>query len=344
VSALQRGLWYALFAAIAFGATTPLIALLGSGAGAWSTAGWLYLGSAIFAAAVEWKPVTLAHGFRRNAPLLTAIAVIGGMLAPAAYVIGLRDAGPFFASLTLNMEAPFSVAIAALAFREHISRRVLVAMLAIVVGASILSAGGSAQGGLHAGVLLVVLATALWALDNALSSRLGALDSRITVFWKSAIGAVLSLLTGALLHESAGAPGAVLSLLLIGAVGYGASLVLYLRAQQTFGVARTASVFATAPFIGAAGAVAIGRTPLNAAGIAAFAAMAFGAFLHATERHAHRHHHHAQAHSHPHRHDDLHHDHTHDAPVAGEHVHSHDHTEIEHTHDHAPDPEHSHTH
>lgn len=344
MSALQRGFWYAFLAAIAFGATTPLIALLGSGAGSWSTAGWLYLGSAIFAAAVEWKPVALARGFRRNAALLMAIAVIGGMLAPAAYVIGLRDAGPFFASLTLNMEAPFSVAIAMLVFREHVSRRVIVAMLAIVVGASILSAGGSAQSGLHAGVLLVILATALWALDNALSSRLRDLDSRITVFWKSAIGAALSLTTGALLHEEMGSPGTVLALLLIGAVGYGASLVLYLRAQQTFGVARTASVFATAPFIGAAGAVAIGRTPLNLAGIAAFAAMAFGAFLHATERHAHRHHHHAQAHTHPHRHDDAHHDHTHASPVIGEHVHPHVHTEIEHTHDHAPDPEHSHTH
>jgi drug/metabolite transporter (DMT)-like permease len=344
VSALQRGFWYALLAAIAFGATTPLIALLGSGAGPWSTAGWLYLGSAIFAAVVEWKPVALAQGFRTNASLLVAIAIIGGMLAPAAYVIGLRDAGPFFASLTLNMEAPFSVAVAVLLFREHVSRRVIVAMLAIVLGASILSTGGSAQSGLHAGVLLVVLATALWALDNALSSRLRNLDSRITVFWKSGIGAALSLTTGALLHEAAGSAGTLLALMLIGAVGYGASLMLYLRAQQTFGVARTASVFATAPFIGAAGAVAVGRTPLNPAGIAAFAAMAFGAFLHATERHAHRHHHHAQAHTHPHRHDDAHHDHTHELPVTGEHVHPHVHAETEHAHDHAPDPEHSHTH
>ena len=179
MSALRRGFWYAFFAAIAFGATTPLIALLGSAAGSWPTAGWLYLGSAIFAAAVERKPVALGRGLRGNAPLLIAIAVIGGMLAPAAYVIGLRDAGPFFAALSLNMEAPFSVAIAVLVFREHVSVRVIVAMLAIVAGASILSIGGNTQTALHAGVLLVILATALWALDNALSSRLRDLDSTI---------------------------------------------------------------------------------------------------------------------------------------------------------------------
>ena len=344
MSALQRGFWYALGAALAFGATTPLIALAAGGVGPWTTAGLLYIGSAIFAAGVERKPALLVHGFRQHAPLLVAIAILGGMLAPAAYVIGLHDAGPFFASLTLNMEAPFSVAIAAIAFKEHIGGRVVAAMLAIVAGASILAFGQGPQGGLHAGVLLVVLATALWATDNALSSRLRDLDPRITVFWKSAIGAVLSLVTAMLLHEPDVHLATSFALLLIGAIGYGASLLLYLRAQRTFGVARTASVFATAPFIGAAGSIAGGRAALGIPGMAAFAAMAFGVFLHATERHAHRHHHHAQTHAHSHRHDDAHHTHVHDVPVHGEHSHPHEHSELEHTHDHAPDPEHSHSH
>jgi drug/metabolite transporter (DMT)-like permease len=284
------------------------------------------------------------HGVRAYAPLLAAIALIGGMLAPAAYVIGLRDAGPLFASLALNMEAPFSVAIAAVAFHEYVNGRVVVAMLAIVAGASLLTVEQGGSGGSHAGVLLVIVATALWALDNALSSRLHELDPRVTVFWKSAGGAALSLLTGALLREHAGSPATIAVLLLIGAVGYGASLVLYLRAQGTFGVARTASVFATAPFIGAAGSLAVGKTSLTWPAVAAFAAMAGGVFLHATERHAHRHHHHAQQHAHPHRHDDAHHDHTHATPVPGEHTHHHAHGDLEHAHEHAPDPEHSHTH
>lgn len=341
---LQRGFWFALIAAVTFGITTPLIAAYGRGSGAWSTAGWLYLGAAFFAALVERRPAALVHGVHRFAPLLAAIAVIGGMLAPAVYVIGLRDAGPFFASLTLNMEAPFSVVIAALVFHEFVNRRVVLAMLAIVAGASLLTLVQGTGHGLHAGVLLVMLATALWAVDNALSSRLHDLDPRITVFWKSAGGAVLSLAAGALLHERSGTFAGVAALMLIGALGYGASLMLYLRAQGTFGVARTASVFAAAPFIGAAGSLLLGRGSLGPAGIAAFAAMACGVYLHASERHAHRHRHHAHRHRHPHRHDDPHHDHTHDPPVAGEHSHDHVHAEIEHTHEHAPDAEHSHTH
>jgi drug/metabolite transporter (DMT)-like permease len=344
VSALQRGFAYAICAALAFGVTTPLIAVLGRGAGTWSTAGWLYLGSALFAAAADGRPAALLDGVRKNAPLLALIAIVGGMLAPAAYVLGLRDAGPLFASLALNMEAPFSVAIAAVAFKEHVSGRVVAAMLAIVTGAAILSVGRDAGGALHAGVLLVVLATALWALDNALSSRLRNLDPRITVFWKSGIGAALSLLAGRMFGEEAGSAGTVIALLAVGAIGYGASLVLYLQAQRVFGVARTASVFATAPFIGAAVAVLAGETSPNVTALIAFAAMVAGVYLHATERHVHRHHHHAEQHEHVHRHDDPHHDHVHDAPVAGEHTHYHVHGDIEHTHDHAPDSEHSHTH
>ena len=151
-------------------------------------------------------------------------------------------------------------------------------------------------------------------------------------------------MTGVPLHERAGNPATVAVLLLVGAVGYGASLVLYLRAQGTFGVARTASVFATAPFIGAAGSLAFGKTPITWPAVAAFVAMAGGVYLHATERHAHRHHHHAQQHTHTHRHDDAHHTHTHETPVPGEHTHFHAHGELEHTHEHAVDPEHSHSH
>ena len=53
-------------------------------------------------------------------------------------------------------------------------------------------------------------------------------------------------------------PMAALALLAIGATGYGLSLRLYLLAQRAFGAARTGSVFAFAPFIGAALAVALG--------------------------------------------------------------------------------------
>jgi len=65
---------------------------------------------------------------------------------------------------------------------------------------------------------------------------------------------------------------ALSALLAIGATGYGLSLRFYLLAQRAFGAARTGSVFAFAPFIGAAFAVLLGERPagwMMAAGIVA---------------------------------------------------------------------------
>ena len=87
-----------------------------------------------------------------------------------------------------------------------------------------------------------------------------------------------------------------------GAVGYGLSLQLYLRAQRVVGAARTASVFAAAPFVGVAVAMMVG-TPWPGAVVALSAAlMAAGMWLHATEHHAHAHGHLALDHNHAHVH------------------------------------------
>src|SRR5581483_177326 len=88
-------------------------------------------------------------------------------------------------------------------------------------------------------------------------------DPGQVVSGKSVLGA---LVTGALavaFREPLPGWGAAVSLLLIGASGYGLSLRLYLLAQRAFGAARTGSVFAFAPFIGALLAIALGDRSLS---------------------------------------------------------------------------------
>jgi len=341
---LRLGFVWAALAAIAFGLTTPLVAHLTIGVGPWFTAGCLYLGGAIFALAAHRNRKTLTAGFATHWNVLIPIAVIGGMLAPAAYVIGVHASGALAASLALNMEAPFSVAYAAIVFREFVGRRVIVAMLAIVAGASLMALEHAALGILNVGVLFVVTATALWAIDNGLSANLSALDARITVFWKSSIGAALSLLVAFALHEPTGSAQTITMIVAVGAIGYGASLVCYLIAQRHFGVARTASVFAAAPFIGALAAIAAHDAGFGLVTGLAMLLMLAGVVLHATERHAHMHRHISEEHTHKHRHDDLHHSHVHEAAVAGEHTHEHVHRQLVHAHEHADDAAHSHEH
>ena len=130
---------------------------------------------------------------------------------------------------------------------------------------------------------------------------------------------------------------AAAGLVLCGATGYGLSLRLYLLAQRRIGAGRTASIFAVAPFFGAAVAfVATGDSPGPAVAMAV-PLLALGTYLHLTEHHAHFHTHAGAFHEHAHRHDDEHHDHVHNPPVTGEHTHAHRHEPLTHEHSHGPD-------
>jgi hypothetical protein len=115
-------------------------------------------------------------------------------------------------------------------------------------------------------------------------------------------------------------------------------------AQRAFGAARTGSVFAFAPFIGAALALALGDRSASPLLLAGSALMLLGVVLHLSESHGHLHEHEALAHEHAHRHDDGHHDHAHDPMPAGAHSHPHQHAPLHHEHPHVPDVHHAHRH
>jgi hypothetical protein len=122
------------------------------------------------------------------------------------------------------------------------------------------------------------------------------------------------------------------------------SLQLYLRAQRIVGAARTASVFAAAPFVGVAVAMLVG-TPWPGTVVALSAGlMAVGIWLHATERHEHAHAHAPLDHDHAHLHDDGHHGHRHDPMPLGPHAHPHHHDPVSHHHEHSEDVHHHHGH
>lgn len=210
-------------------------------------------------------------------------------------------------------------------------------------GGALASLGGGGGGGSLLGVALVAAATAAWAADNALSRALADADPGDVVLGKSLLGVAATGPLAVLAGEPRPAGLAVLALLALGATGYGLSLRLYLLAQRLVGAARTGSVFAAGPFLGAALAWAMGDRG-GAATSWASAAFLAGVLLHATERHGHRHHHPALAHEHAHGHEDGHHHHRHDPPVAGEHTHAHEHQPLEHDHEHAPDLHHGHGH
>jgi drug/metabolite transporter (DMT)-like permease len=341
---MARGALLAGLAALLFGALAPVLKQASAQAGTFAAGALLYLGAGLasLASLAFVRRGVEAPLRRRFLPRLVAVALLGAVLAPAALVLGLRGTDAASGSLLLALEAPLTLLLARLVYREHVGRQAVAAMLLIFAGSLVL--GGGAGWRASTGAALVALATLLWALDNTLSRALAELDPVSVVAAKGLMGALASASVAVALGEPWPALAEALTLLAAGAAGFGVSLQLYLRAQRTMGAARTASVFAAAPFVGVLAAFALGAPTPGAAFVVALLLVGLGGALHASESHRHLHRHEALAHEHAHVHDDGHHDHAHPFPVVGPHSHPHEHQALEHEHDHGEDAHHLHAH
>ena len=342
--ALRGGL-LALLAAALFGASTPLVQRLGVGLGPFSTAALLYAGAALVGALLRQPPQREARVSRADAPRLLLVALFGAVVGPVAMAWGLQRTSGAGASLMLTLEAVFTAVLAWRLYGETMDRRVWLAVLLLMAGgATLIVDQGGSGGGQWLGLLAVMVATAAWGMDNTLSRALADRDPGQVVLFKSLLGVTATVAVALAVGEPLPGFGPLLGLMAVGATGYGLSLRFYLLAQRAFGAARTGSVFAFAPFIGAGGAFLLGDRSGSWGLALGGGLMLVGVIVHLAESHAHEHDHEALEHEHAHRHDDGHHDHVHDPMPAGEHSHVHRHLPARHTHPHVPDVHHSHRH
>jgi drug/metabolite transporter (DMT)-like permease len=342
---IRRGVGLAAAAALAFGATVPLLKLASAGVGVFVCGSLLYLGAAGAAGSallLRRSPGTTDLLRGRALVRLLGLALLGAVCAPALLVVGVKRADAVTTSLLLTLEAPFTMLLARLLFHEHLGRRALAAAALILGGAMLAVSPSGSAGAAGWGAAFVAAAMLVWAVDNTVSRTFADRDPITVVACKGLLGGLLSAFVAAVAGEPRPALAQGAALVAIGAVGYGASLVLYLRAQSLIGAARTASVFAAAPFVGSAVALALGAPWPGWALALAAALMLAGVWLHASERHRHRHHHHPIRHEHLHTHDDGHHTHVHDPMPAGPHSHAHDHDAVTHEHEHSEDLHHRH--
>jgi len=338
--------------ALLFGASTPLAKLLlGQGANPWLLAGVLYLGSGVGLGVLQLGRRVVGRP-SQEAPLAGAdwgwmalVIAAGGIGGPVLLMLGLSTTPASSAALLLNLEGIATMAIAWLAFRENVDRRLLVGAAAILAGALLLSVSNGGASGVGVGAGLIALACLCWGIDNNLTRKLSGSDPvQIAMVKGLAAGSVnlaLAFGTGARLPSLLIVGGGAL----VGFLGYGVSLVLFVLALRHLGTARTGAYFSTAPFIGALLAVLLFGDPFTWRLLAAAALMGFGLYLHLVERHEHEHTHEAMEHEHAHAHDE-HHQHTHHAgdPPGEPHTHVHRHDRLTHKHPHYPDLHHRHSH
>lgn len=344
----RRGAACGLLAAALFGVSAPIAKRLLGETTPQILAGLLYLGAGIGLWLYRLvRPTTEEAQLRRaDVPRLLGLIVAGGVMGPVLMLFGLERVSAVTGSLLLNLEAPFTIAVAVIVFREHLGWHAAGAIAVILAGAAILKFEPGAVGADTVGVLLLAAACLAWAIDNNLTQTLSLRDPFAVVRAKALGAGAFNLGIGlALAGGKLPGAGALAAALALGCVSYGASVVLDAYALRLVGAAREAAYFSTAPFLGALAAVLVFGDPLRWFDVAAIGVMASGVALLLRERHGHAHAHDALEHDHAHVHD-AHHVHAHAPgdPSGEPHAHPHRHAPLVHDHPHVPDLHHRHRH
>lgn len=337
---------YAFGAAALFGISTPLAKRLLGDTPPLMLAGVLYAGSGLGLTLwdrlrrSERGPLLPGGGWRY---LVGAIAA-GGVVAPVCLMMGLASTPASTSALLLNLESVFTTLIAWFGFKEHYDRRIAAGMLCFVAGSVWLSWNGSGLR-LPMGSLLIAIACAGWALDNNLTQKVSAADPVRIAALKGVTAAGVNVTLAFFLGQRVASVGDLGGALLVGFLGYGFSLVLFVLALRHLGTARTGAYFSTAPFLGAVASFVLTDERVSAAFVGGAALMALGVYLHLTERHNHEHEHDSLEHEHLHQHDEHHqHPHSPGADPRASHTHWHRHVSLRHSHPHYPDIHHRHEH
>jgi len=352
MKASDSAIFVALLSACLFGASTPAAKVLLGQIEPLLLAGLLYLGSGIglsaLVAATAFTKLS-AKGSREaslqrgDMPWLTGAVLFGGIVGPILLLIGLRSVSATTGSLLLNLEAVFTATLAWFVFHENVDGRVVLGMCAIVCGGIVLSLGPSWSLDFQFSLSGFYIAGAClcWAIDNNLTRKIANADPLHIAAIKGVVAGITNCSLALLVGFSMPPLPMIFMALIVGFLGYGLSLCLFIKALRGLGTARTSAYFSVAPFVGAALSILLLREPFSAPILLSGAFMALGVWLHISERHSHAHLHLPMEHEHLHVHDE-HHQHEHDSGIDSRepHSHRHRHEEIVHSHPHFPDMHH----
>jgi drug/metabolite transporter (DMT)-like permease len=192
---------------------------------------------------------------------------------------------------------------------------------------------------------LIALACVSWGIDNHLTALIDGITPAQSTFWKGIAAGTVNLTIGLFSSQFSGNALQIGGALMLGALSYGISILLYITSAQNLGATRAQLIFSSAPFFGLLLSLTLGE-PLSLYQGIAFLLFSISTFFLFKESHAHHHTHTPVEHVHMHYHPDMHHDHIHPEQPSGSyrHSHPHKHQQVEHSHPHWPDLHHRHEH
>ena len=275
-----RGGAYGIASAALFGLSAPLSKRLLPDTGPVLLAGLLYFGAGFGLTAVSvvrrrpWPDFN-----RRDWYKLAVIALVGGFAAPVLLLIGFQRVSGVVGSLLLNLEAVFTMALAAMCFRDRLSMKEWIGVPFILGGALLIQYGPGDLVADGLGVAAIAAACLGWGLDNNLTQRISSHDPIAIVQVKALTAGAGNILLATMASQHALNWRVLASSLAVGFLCYGVSIVFDVYALRYVGAAREAALFATAPFLGAVAAVPILGERLTRTHVMSAALMALGVLI-----------------------------------------------------------------
>lgn len=187
--------------------------------------------------------------------ILLTVAISGATIAPFMYFLGLNQSNASDTSLLSNAEIVFTVLLALVFFKERLKPIGFVAVGLVLFGVTIVTTNlqvSSSTFQINAGYLLILGATAFWALDNNLSRIIASrIDTAKLVQLKSGIGGTIMLgIIFALRIPFQITSEQIPYLVLLSVLGFGGSLYFFLQSLKRVGTVRTVVIFSMSSVFG----------------------------------------------------------------------------------------------
>ena len=280
----RLGYVFAILASVMFGSVSVLAKPLVSSVDPILLASLVYIISAITLSPFARKQKQKLT--RRDLLLILSIAVCGAVIAPSLYFVGLTHASASDAALIANGEVFFSVLLAVMFFRERLRLVGWIAILLVLAGMIIITtnlnfANFTLQQ-IHYKDMLLILSMLFWGLDNNLSRYLAQkMNVANIVQIKSAIGGIMLFVIALLVFQVDINVGVdqIIPILVLGSIGFAASLYFFLHGLKRIGTIRTITIFSMSSVFGLVAAAIFLAEQISWYQIVAAGIMILGVYL-----------------------------------------------------------------
>jgi drug/metabolite transporter (DMT)-like permease len=251
----RLGYLFAILSAVTFGSVSVLAKPLVSSVDPLLLASFVYIITAVTLSPLAQKQRKKLA--RKDILLILSIAVCGAVIAPSLYFVGLTHASASDAALIVNGEVFFSILLAVMFFRERLRLIGWIAIFLVLVGMIIVTTDLDFENftlqQIHYQDILLILSTLFWAFDNNLSSYLAQkMDVAKIAQIKSAVGGVLLFVIVVFVFrvEINVEIQQIIPILVLGVIGFAASLYFFLQGLKRISTVRTITIFSMSSVFG----------------------------------------------------------------------------------------------